>query len=106
MKKRAVTLLEIIIALFVFAVGILAVVRVITTNISIIDTMKIKVQAQSLAKEGMDMVFNIRDTNLARGVNRQCAYITPEAIVRLQDRLPYAGQICGDSFAPGKLFRI
>lgn len=51
MQKRGVTLIEIIIALFVFAVGILAVVRVITTNISVIDTMKVKIQAQSLAKE-------------------------------------------------------
>gem|GEM_PF-6318097 len=45
------TLIEIIIALFVFAVGILAVVRVITTNIAVIDTMKVKIQSQSLAKE-------------------------------------------------------
>lgn len=51
MQKRGLTLIEIIIALFVFAVGTLAVVKVITTNISVIDRMKLKLQAQSLAKE-------------------------------------------------------
>jgi prepilin-type N-terminal cleavage/methylation domain-containing protein len=51
MNKKGMTLLEVIIALFVFAVGILAVVRVITTNISLIDTMKTKIEAESLAKE-------------------------------------------------------
>ena len=66
MHKRGMTLIEVLIALFVFAVGILAVVRVMTTNISVIDTMKVRMQAESLAKEGMDLVFNIRDTNLER----------------------------------------
>ena len=100
------TLIEIIIALFVFAVGILAVVRVITTNIGIIDTMKVKIQAQSLAKEGIDLVFNIRDTNLERGVDRRCAFINPAAVSSIQNKVPFNGQICGDSFAAGKKFRI
>ena len=51
MQKRSMTLIEIVIALFVFAVGILAVVRVITTNIAVIDTMKLRIEGQSLAKE-------------------------------------------------------
>ena len=106
MKKRWMTLIEIIIALFVFAVGILAVVRVITTNIGIIDTMKVKIQAQSLAKEGIDLVFNIRDTNLERGVDRRCAFINPAAVSSIQNKVPFNGQICGDSFAAGKKFRI
>ncbi len=106
MHKKGVTLIEIVIALFVFAVGILAVVRVITTNISVIDTMKLKIQAQSLAKEGIDLVFNIRDTNLARGLDWQCAYINPEAISKLEERQPFNGQICGGSFWPDSAFRV
>lgn len=106
MKKRAVTLLEIIIALFVFAVGILAVIRVITTNIAVIDTMKVKIQAESLAKEGIDIIFNIRDTNLERGMNRQCAYISDAAIASLQNWVPFAWQICGSSFSDGSKYRV
>lgn len=106
MKKKAVTLIEVVIALFVFAVGILAVVRVITTNISVIDTMKLKMQAQSLAKEWMDMIFNIRDTNLARGVDWHCAYIHPDAILSLQDGRPFNGEICGEHFEPWKSFDL
>lgn len=106
MKRKAVTLVEVVIALFVFAVGILAVVRVITTNISVIDTMKLKMQAQSLAKEWIDMIFNIRDTNLVRGVDWHCAYISPEATMSLQDRRPFKGEICGEIFEAGKSFDV
>lgn len=106
MNKRWVTLLEIIIALFVFAVGILAVVRVITTNISVIDMMKVKIQAQSLAKEWIDMIFSIRDTNLARGMNWNCAYLSPEAINALQNGVNYAWQICAASFTEGSFFKV
>ncbi len=99
--------MEIIIALFVFAVGILTVIRVITTNISIIDTMKIRIQAQSLAKEGIDIIFNVRDTNLARGMDRNCAYLTPQAIAVLSNPgIPFAGQLCANSFGAGKKFRV
>lgn len=99
MQKRGLTLLEIIIALFVFAVGTLAVVKVITTNISVIDRFKLKIQAQSLAKEGIDIVFNIRDTNLTRSLDWNCAYLSPGAIAALQSQQLYAGQICGAHFA-------
>ncbi len=92
------TLLEVLIALMVFAVGILAVIRVITTNISIIDTMKVRTQAQSLAKEGIDLIFNIRDTNLERGVDRQCAFLKPDAIAALENGMLYNGEVCGGSF--------
>lgn len=88
--KKGMTLLEVVIALFVFAVGILAVVRVMTTNIAIIDTMKVRIQAESLAKEGIDLIFNIRDTNLERGTDWQCAFLKPDAIAALEAHTLYA----------------
>ncbi len=101
------TLIEIIIALFVFAVGILAVVRVITTNIAVIDTMKLKIQAQSLAKEGADIIFNIRDTNLARGTSWNCAYLTPDAISAIALNKPFNGDVCDTHiFDDGAKFRV
>jgi len=83
--RKGLTLIEIIVALFVFAVGMLAVVRTITTSISLITVTKLKTQAIALAKEGMDEMFNIRDTNLARGLNRNCAFVSPDAISALQE---------------------
>lgn len=106
MHKKGMTLIEVLIALFVFAVGILAVVRVITTNITVIDTMKVRIQAQSLAKEGMDLVFSIRDTNLERGLNRQCAYLKPDAIAALTRHTLYPGDICAASFVDKFFFRV
>lgn len=45
------------------------------------------------------MAFNIRDTNLARSVDRNCAYLAPAAITALQAQQLYAGQVCGGNFA-------
>ncbi|MBQ2599966.1 prepilin-type N-terminal cleavage/methylation domain-containing protein [bacterium] len=50
-KKLAFTLIEILIAISVFAIGILAVLRVLTGNLSTLDTANIKLQATVLAKE-------------------------------------------------------
>ena len=63
-SKKAFTLLEILIAISVFAIGILAVLRVLTGNISVLDRTNIKLQATVLAKEWIELLYNVRDSNL------------------------------------------
>ena len=63
-RKFAFTLIEILIAISVFAIGILAVLRVLTGNLSTLDTANIKLQATVLAKEGIELLYNVRDSNL------------------------------------------
>ena len=73
MKKRlAFTLIEILIAISVFAIGILAVLRVLTGNLSTLDTANIKLQATVLAKEWIELLYNVRDSNLEKNLSWDC----------------------------------
>lgn len=71
-RKFAFTLIEILIAISVFAIGILAVLRVLTGNLSTLDTANIKLQATVLAKEGIELLYNVRDSNLEKNLSRNC----------------------------------
>ena len=71
-KKLAFTLIEILIAISVFAIGILAVLRVLTGNLSTLDTTNIKLQATVLAKEWIELLYNVRDSNLEKNLSRNC----------------------------------
>jgi prepilin-type N-terminal cleavage/methylation domain-containing protein len=50
-KKSAFTFIEVIIAITVFAVGVLAVLRLITQNLVTLDTTEARTTATFLAKE-------------------------------------------------------
>ena len=71
-KKLAFTLIEILIAISVFAIGILAVLRVLTGNLSTLDTANIKLQATVLAKEWIELLYNVRDSNLEKNLSWNC----------------------------------
>ena len=71
-KKFAFTLIEILIAISVFAIGILAVLRVLTWNLSVLDTTNIKLQATVLAKEWIELLYNVRDSNLEKNLSWNC----------------------------------
>jgi prepilin-type N-terminal cleavage/methylation domain-containing protein len=58
------TLIEIMIAIAVFGIGILAVLSLLTSNIATVDKAKIRTTMTMLTKEGMEMIYQIRDTNL------------------------------------------
>ena len=49
-KKFWFTLMEVLIAITVFSIGVLAVLRVLTWNLSIMDNTEIKLQSTVLAK--------------------------------------------------------
>lgn len=71
-KKLAFTLIEILIAISVFAIGILAVLRVLTWNLSTLDSTNIKLQATVLAKEWIELLYNVRDSNLEKNLSWNC----------------------------------
>ena len=66
------TLLEVLIAIFVMGVGILSIVNLMTHNISIITRVHLQTTATTLAREGMEMVTNVRDTNTMLWYERNC----------------------------------
>ncbi len=63
-NKSAFTLIEVMIAITVFAIGVLAVLRLITQNLVTLDTTQSRTMATFLAKEGMELVYNMRDSNI------------------------------------------
>ena len=71
-KYRAFTLIEMLMALTVFSIGVLAVMRLITQNISSMDKAQSTTTATFLAKEGLELAYNMRDSNLQKGLPWNC----------------------------------
>jgi len=71
-KKFWFTLIEMLIAITVFAIGVLAVLRVLTWNLSIMDHTSMKLQSTVLAKEWLELVYNLRDSNLEKSLPWNC----------------------------------
>lgn len=68
MKKKAFTMVEILIVLFIFWVGILAVLNVLTNSLSYFDNISTKTKASFLAKEGLEIAYNFRDGRIEEGL--------------------------------------
>ncbi len=94
--RRWFTLIEIMISLMGFGVGMIVLLRAIVYFIGAGDEVKKKAQATLMAKEAMDIVYNQRDTNLRRGVIWKCARINIRA----------AGDACDIIFTPGKTYTV
>jgi type II secretory pathway pseudopilin PulG len=64
MKKKAFTLIEILIVLFIFWVGILAVLTVLTYSLGYFDQISTKTKASFLAREWLEIAYNFRDSQI------------------------------------------
>ncbi len=71
-KKSAFTFIEVIIAITVFAIGVLAVLRLITQNLVTLDTTQARTTATFLAKEGIELIYNMRDSNIDKLLPWDC----------------------------------
>jgi len=65
-KLSAFTFIEIMIAIVIFSVWILAVLNLVTNNLKSMDQNDLKLQATLLAKEWIELVYNLRDSNLKK----------------------------------------
>lgn len=70
--KKSFTLIELIIAIVIFWVWIITILVSLSNNISISQFAKNKTFATFLAKEGIEIVFNIRDTNTDKWIAWNC----------------------------------
>lgn len=61
------SLLEVVIAMFVLSVGMLGVMQLMTGTLRYSFSQRDAVIASQLAQEGVELVYNIRDTNMAAG---------------------------------------
>lgn len=71
-KNRAFTLIEMIIALGIFSVGILTILNLLINNLYFLDKASTRTQASFLAKEGIELVYNLRDSNMLKAYPRNC----------------------------------
>lgn len=71
-KKQAFTFIEIMIAIVIFSIGILAVLNLVTKNLKSMDQNNLKLNATLLAKEWMELVYNLRDSNIQKELSWNC----------------------------------
>lgn len=71
-KLKWFTFIEILVVIWVFSIWVFAVVRLLISNIVNVDAIKTRNSAVFLAKEWMDIVYNIKDSNIAKGLKRDC----------------------------------
>lgn len=71
-KKSAFTFIEIMIAIVIFSIGILTVLKLVTDNLEQMDKNNVKIQATLLAKEWLELAYNLRDSNLSKELSWNC----------------------------------
>lgn len=74
-KYRWVSLIEILVAIVVFSVWVITILAVISKNLFVIDKVRNRTTATFIAKEWIELVYNIRDSNLDKWVLRNCTQL-------------------------------
>ena len=69
---KALTLIEVLITIVVFSSGILVILSVITNSLSLGSRTRNRTTATMLAKEGLEMVYSMRDTSLDKAESWWC----------------------------------
>lgn len=100
-KKSGFTLIEVIIAITVFSVGVLTVLNLIMYNLSTIDKVQTKITATILAKEWLELAYNIRDTNIQKWFARDCLLKPASEINVNEDAETETEDVCAMHFASG-----
>lgn len=65
-NPKAITLIEVLISIAIFSIGILSISYLIINNVWLSERTKLKTTATMLAKEWMELVYNRRDTNIKK----------------------------------------
>lgn len=60
------------IAIAIFSIGVLTILNLLVNNLYFLDKASTKTQASFLAKEGIELVYNLRDSNLVKAYPRNC----------------------------------
>lgn len=74
--RKAITLVEVLIAIYIFGIGVLVILRMIISNIARLYDLRAKDTAVSLGKEAMDIIFHLRDSNIEKWMTWDCRAIS------------------------------
>lgn len=64
--KKWLTLVEVLISIIIFGVGILAISYQMISNITLSEKTKLKTTSTILAKEGIELIYNLKDTHVKK----------------------------------------
>lgn len=92
------TLLEVLICIFVMGMGILAIARLMTHNIETIARVHNQTTATTLAREWLEMLNNVRDTNILLWYEWNCAQRSTQEEI---DAMTGAESLCKSFFWTG-----
>lgn len=98
MQKKGFTLIEIMIVLLVFSIGVLAVLKLILYNMDTMSDLDAKTTATLLAKEEVELAYNTRDSNRLASLPRDC-------IINKQYNENIQTPICKNSFLDNNWLR-
>jgi prepilin-type N-terminal cleavage/methylation domain-containing protein len=79
-SKKGFTLLEVISAIFIISVGVLGIIRFIPSLIVDSSINSSRLTAAYLAQEGVELIRNIRDTNLLEAINKDDSTLWKEGL--------------------------
>lgn len=71
-RCKGMTLLEVLVALMVFGTGVLVIMLMMSRNIAWMQDIKLKTTATTLAKEWLELVYYMRDSNMKQAMYRDC----------------------------------
>lgn len=72
MKKYWFTFIEIMVAILVFSIWVFAVLSLVTNNLRWVERNDLRLQGTLFAKEWLELVYNLRDSNLERELPWNC----------------------------------
>lgn len=72
-KVKAMTIIELLVVIFILGVGILSISVLLSRSMSTTQQVHIQSTATILAREGIEMVYNVRDTNTLLWYEWNCA---------------------------------
>lgn len=97
-SSKAFTLLEIIIVIAVFGTGILTVLYGMGQTLGTQDRAETQISSSFFAREGIELLFNLRDSNLRKELPWNCIFQAREGNTVLpEDENPF----CDGKFASG-----
>ena len=104
MKKSAFTLVETLIVIIVFGIGILSVLYGIVQTLGNQDKAQIQITSSFLAREGIELMYNLRDSNQRKSLPRNCVFQPSEVTsISLDDE---QNPFCDGLFEPGIVLKI
>ena len=109
--KKAFTLIETLIVIAVFATGILSVLYGMSQTLGQSDRAKTQITSSFLAREGIELMYNLRDSNYRKKLPRNCLFARQENTPTIQidaqgKEIQEGNPYCNGFFTSGTVLQL